>query len=189
MYADKVQVKVFASSPISVESYIPVFHRWIRDNVLNELLIDVVDYSHVPNGPEVVLLGHAADYVLDREGGRLGLLYSAKRVPATDEGSFLPALRRAITASLLIEKEPGPVPLAFRSDELLIRINDRLRAPNDDAGFRSVEPELKKALDRLYAGSAFELRRVGEPRDLLSIQVRAASAPPLGQLAPRLGNA
>jgi hypothetical protein len=72
MYADKVQVKIFASSPIAVESYIPVFHRWIRDNVLNELLIDVVDYSHVPNGPEVVLLGHASDYMLEQAGARDG---------------------------------------------------------------------------------------------------------------------
>lgn len=186
MYADKVQVKVFASSPIAVESYIPVFHRWIRDNVLNELLIDVVDYSHVPNGPEVVLLGHASDYMLDRQGGRLGLLYSSKRVPATDEGSFVPALRRALSACLLIEREPGPTPLAFRSDELLLRINDRLRAPNDDAAFRRLEPEVSAALKRLYADVPFELRRVGERRDLLSIEVRASSAPPLGQLAARL---
>jgi hypothetical protein len=107
-------------------------------------------------------------------------------VPATDEGSFVPALRRALSASLLIEREPGPKPLAFRSDELLLRINDRLRAPNDDAAFRRLEPEITAALKRLYADVPFELRRVGEPRDLLSIEVRAPSAPPLGQLAARL---
>lgn len=187
MHADKVQVKIFASTPISVESYVPVFHRWIRDNVLGELLVDVVDYSHVANGPEVVLLGHASDYMLDRQGGRLGLLYASKREPATDEGPFIPALRRALRACLLLEREQGPEPLAFRSDELVLRINDRLRAPNDDATFRRLEPELKAAFERLYAGAGFELSRVGEPRDLLSIQVRSASAPPLGELARRFG--
>lgn len=189
MHADKVQVKVFSSTPIPVESYIPVFHRWIRDSVLGELLVDVVDYSHVSNGPEVVLLGHASDYMLDRQDGRLGLLYSAKRELASDDGSFLAPLRRALRACLLLEREQGPEPLAFRSDELLIRINDRLRAPNDDATFRRFEPELKAVLERIYAGVGFELRRVGEPRDLFSVEVRAPSAPPLGELAARIGAA
>jgi hypothetical protein len=166
-----------------------VFHRWIRDSVLGELLIDVVDYSHVANGPEVVLLGHASDYMLDRQGGRLGLLYASKREPASDEGSFLPALRRALRACLLLEREQGPEPLAFRSDELLIRINDRLIAPNTDETFRRFEPALKAALERLYTGGGFELRRVGEPRDLFSVAVRASSAPPLGELAARVGAA
>jgi hypothetical protein len=189
MHADKVQVKVFSSTPIEVDSYIPVFHRWIRDNVLGELLVDVVDYSHVANGPEVVLLGHASDYVLDRQGGRLGLLYGAKREPLSDEGSFLPALRRALRACLLLEREQGPQPLAFRSDELQIRINDRLRAPNEEETFRRIEPALRAALEQLYAGVAFELRRVGEPRDLFTVEVRAPQAPPLGALAARVGAA
>lgn len=187
MQADKVQVKVFSSTSIGVESYVPVFHRWIRDSVLSELLIDVVDYSHVANGPEVVLLGHGSDYVLDRQGGRLGLLYASKREPATDEGPFVPALRRAIKACLLLEREQGPEPLAFRSDELLIRINDRLRAPNADETFRRVGPALKAALEGLYGGVGFELRRVGEARDLFSVEVRAPSAPQLGELATRIG--
>ena len=189
MHADKVQVKVFSSTQISVESYIPVFHRWIRDSVLGELMIDVVDYSHVANGPEVVLLGHASDYMLDRQGGRLGLLYSVKRELPSDEGSFLPPLRRALRACLLLEREQGPEPLAFRTDELLIRINDRLLASNDDATFQRFEPALKAALKRLYGDAGFEVMRVGEPRDAFSVAVRAPSAAPLGELAARIGAA
>ncbi|MGC4094191.1 MAG: hypothetical protein QM756_41025 [Polyangiaceae bacterium] len=58
MFSQKVQIKLFASADAHTEAYVPVFHRWIRENVLNELMIDVVDYSHVAHGPEVVLLGH-----------------------------------------------------------------------------------------------------------------------------------
>jgi hypothetical protein len=188
MQADKVQIKVFASAPIEVESYIPVFHRWIRDNVLGELMIDVVDYSHVANGPEVVLLGHGSDYVLDRHAGRLGLLYASKREPATDEGPYVAAMRRALRACLLLEREPGPLPLAFRSDELLLRVADRLRAPNDDETFARLGPALRAALERLYGSTPFELTRVGEARDLFSVEVRAPSAPPLAELSARLAS-
>ncbi|HEV8246140.1 MAG TPA: hypothetical protein VGP93_10250, partial [Polyangiaceae bacterium] len=78
MESPKIQVKYFAVEPIALEHFVPVFHRFIRDHVLDELLIDVADYAHVHHGPGVVLVGHAADYYMDQGEGRLGLLYSRK---------------------------------------------------------------------------------------------------------------
>ena len=46
----------------SLEPLIPVFHGWIENQVAkDELLIDVADYSHVPAGPGIVLIGHEAN--------------------------------------------------------------------------------------------------------------------------------
>jgi hypothetical protein len=178
MSFSKVQVKLFTSGAPEFEPYLPVFHRWIRDNVLGELLIDVVDYSHVENGPDVVLIGHAADYALDRGEGQAGLLYANKREPVTEEGALALAFRKVLRAAALLEQEPDVSPrLAFRSDRLLVRVADRLRAPNNEDTFQSLKPELEKVLGRLYSSSNFELLRVGSPAELFSVEVRA-SAPP-----------
>lgn len=186
MHALKVQVKFFSSGTPDVMAYVPVFHRWIRDAVLKELMLDVADYSHVPNGPDVLLVGDAADYSLDRFGGRLGLLYAGKREAQSEEGPFALGLRKALNACKLLESEPGPTaPLAFRSDEVLIRVADRLRAPNDDATFERLLPQIRAALQKVYGGSELELRRVGGPREMFSVEVRAAGAPSIGELARR----
>lgn len=184
MFAEKVQIKLFASADAHTESYVPVFHRWIRDNVLNELLIDVVDYSHVANGPEVLLLGHASDYALDRGDGRLGLLYAAKREPLSADGSFVPALRKALRAARLLGTEASvKEPLRFNTDTLLVRIADRLNAPNNDETFARVEPALRSALATIYGDISARITRVGTPRDLFSVEVAIPGAPALEKLA------
>ncbi|MFZ5896677.1 MAG: hypothetical protein ACOY0T_36815 [Myxococcota bacterium] len=183
MHAEKVQIKLFAAADTHVEAYVPVFHRWIRENVLNELMIDVVDYSHVANGPEIVLLGHASDYVIDRGDGKLGLLYASKREPASAEGSFLPALRRALRAARLLSQEPGlKSPLSFKTDTLLVRIADRLNAPNNEETLARVEPALRNALASVYGDISARVTRVGGPRDLFSLEVSIPGAPSLNKL-------
>ncbi|MBW1832016.1 MAG: hypothetical protein JRJ10_10020, partial [Deltaproteobacteria bacterium] len=67
MQATKFQVKLYArAGEIELGKLIPVFHEWIRaKKITDELLIDVADYAHVPQGPGVVLIGHQSDYYLD----------------------------------------------------------------------------------------------------------------------------
>lgn len=188
MNAVKVQVKIFCSGQPDVYGCILEFQRWIREQVLSELLIDVVDYSHVADGPEVALIGHESDYVLDRAGGKLGLLYCNKRMPNPENGSFLGAVRRALTACQLLEKAPGlNVPLTFRADEILVRIADRLNAPNTDETFLRIEPALQSVLTLLYGPVPFTLKRIGSSRELFAVQVQAPTAPPLCELQSRLG--
>jgi hypothetical protein len=187
MASEKVQIKLFASADADVMAYVPVFHGLIRNSALNELMIDVVDYSHVVNGPEVLLVGHASDYAIDRGEGRLGLLYQSKREPETAEGPFLAALRRTLRMASLLEKAEGPKPpLKFRTDEFQLRIADRLRAPNEDATLTRIEAELRAALVKLFGDVPITLRRVGEPRDMFGLAVGVAGAPPLSDLLSRL---
>lgn len=187
MQSEKLQVKIFSAGTPDVPGYIPVFQRWIREHVLDELLIDVVDYSHVADGPEVTLIGHESDYVLDRAEGKLGLLYSNKRATGTKNGAFLSAIRRALNAAALLEKESGPAtPLAFGSDKLLVRVADRLNAPNSEATFEQVAPSLRESLTRVYGATPFTLARVGSPRDLFAVEIGAPGAPALGELLARL---
>src|SRR6188768_4157240 len=101
MLSERLQLKLYLASSehFELEALIPVFHRFIRDSVLKELLIDVVDYSHVPDGPGVVLIGHAADYYFGALDGALGLVYSRKRAAPPPEQRLEDALRHLVNAA------------------------------------------------------------------------------------------
>ena len=100
MQLQHVNVKLLVKSPdeVPLEPLIPVFHSWIQGQVLEELLLDVADYRHVPAGPGVVLIGHQANYSVDDTDDRLGVRYNRK---AEVDGGNQNALRQAMRASLI----------------------------------------------------------------------------------------
>lgn len=192
MSSNKLQIKFFLEQngkPIELEPFVPVFHDWIRRDALGELLIDVADYAHVKDGPGVVLIGHGSDYFLDLDQGRPGLLYTRKR-GAPDNAAELvaDAFRRALKACSLLERAAGLAGrVRFRTDEVLIRVPDRLAAANDDAGFAELRAQLEAPLAQLWAGSPVRIEREGSPKELLTARVRASSAPSLETLLNRAG--
>ncbi|MDX1383460.1 MAG: hypothetical protein R3190_07455 [Thermoanaerobaculia bacterium] len=138
MDIDKIDLKVFAAPAadgigFEVGRLIPVFHRWIQQGRLEELAVDVADYSHVPGGPGVILVCHDAQYSVGGAGGGLGLLYSRRRethpaLAALDslderlESVFLRALDAC--TKLQIEGSLGGA-LRFPCDRFVLWINDR----------------------------------------------------------------
>ena len=49
-----INVKVFVAEGVAIDvaDAVGVFHRWIKESVCPEMLIDVAEYRHVPAGPE-----------------------------------------------------------------------------------------------------------------------------------------
>jgi len=191
MDAQKLQLKVFAlpetAERVALDVFIPVFHRWIKERVLPELVIDVANYAHVPEGPGVVLIGHASDYFMDLGDGRMGLLHNRKRCAAPPGDRLDDLARRALYAAVLLEKDTmlaGKV--RFASNEFLFRINDRLAAPNNDATFARVKPELE-VLGRALFAHPFELTRIGGPKELFSVRLTSPAGAPLTALLERAG--
>jgi len=197
MNPSKLQLKLFADRNVHApesEAFIPVFHRWIRDHVLAELVIDVANYAHVPKGPGVVLIGHTGDYYLDDSDGRFGLLYSRKRglAGAAFEARLEDLFRRTLHAAALLEKEApatgaGQGGLRFGTNELLFRVNDRLAAPASDETFAALRPALEAMAGRLFEGP-FELTRVGDARALFGVKLVGTGEPSdLSTLLARVG--
>jgi hypothetical protein len=194
MDAQKLQLKIFATKDsartLDLEATIPVFHRWIKDGLLPELVIDVANYLHVPEGPGVVLIGHCSDYFMDQGEGRLGLLHNRKRAgvaPDPPDLRLIDLARRTLHAAMLLESEPALAgTLRFSTGELLFRINDRLLAQNGDAFFSSVREELEGLARRVFAGP-FELTRAGGPRDLFTVRMTSPTLAPLSTLLERVG--
>lgn len=172
----KVQVKLYAQKDQDkpLESYIPLFHRWIQKKALDEMVFDVADYTHVPRGTGVLLVGHASDYSLDEGEGRPGLLYSRKRDLPAGAPLVSDAIRRARAAAGLIDSDPAVTgPRGFSEKELLFRFPERLFVTNDEESFASVRGLVEEALTQQFPGVAFTLSREGEPREPLTIRALA----------------
>lgn len=170
-----VNIKIFAvRSDIDLVDAIPVFHRWIQDKVAPELLIDVADYKHVPDGPGIMLIGHEADYSLDESGGRLGLLYNRKAsVKGDSHAALQQAFDSALAAARRLESESVFAgTLSFDDGDVEVVINDRLIAPNTDATWEALRPELECFFSSLYGQGNFTIERRGEPRDRFTAGVK-----------------
>ena len=191
MDAHKLQLKIFVSADaardVELEAFIPVFHRWIKDHKLPELVIDVANYAHVAKGPGVVLIGHGSDYFIDEAEGRLGLLHNRKRAGLLPAERLSDLARRTLHAAALLEREPVLAgKLRFATNELLFRVNDRLAAPSTPATFAALKPELEALATRLFAGT-FQLAPVGGPKDLFGVRITSSAQTPLGTLLERAG--
>ena len=147
-----------------VDAAIPEFHRWIQHNVTDEMLIDVVDYRHVPDGPGVVLIGHDGDYNLNTAG----LTYSRKtKHPGSDAEKILDAYSRAAEAARRF---------GLTWSEFEVIVNDRIGTPNTDENWRALQAVLSDAF-------GLEVTRRGEPRSRLTARVTAKTN--LVDLRPR----
>ena len=53
-------LKLFVDSAavVSPHACVPIFHRWIQTGAVDGLLIDVADYTHLTDGPRVLLVAH-----------------------------------------------------------------------------------------------------------------------------------
>ncbi len=171
-----VKLLVQNSGEVDLEPLVPIFHNWIQSQVSEELLLDVADYRHVPEGPGVVLIGHQANYSVDNTDNRLGVRYNRKAaLDGSNQDRLSQATRSALAACQRLESEPGLTGrLRYNGQELELFINDRLLAPNGDATREAIEPELRAFLQKLFAGSEYALRFNSDPRRLFSVFIRAS---------------
>lgn len=187
MAAQKLHLKFFAekAAPPELDRFVLAFHAFIRDKKLgSEVLLDVADYAHVHHGPGVVLIGHEADYSMDMAEGRLGLLVNRKRGgPADLSEAILDAARRALRACSLLEAETG---IRFATDEVLLRLSDRLLASNTKEHFSELSGALEAVFQKIY-GPGVQLAHEGGAKELFSVRVKAKERASVSALLEKLG--
>lgn len=141
MNLQHARIKIFIDGELNVdlEKVGETFHGWVAQQTLPELLIDVVDYRHVPKGPGIVLIGHEADYGLDNIGDRYGLIYNRKsELDGSNEDKLFQAIQSAVRVCSLLEAEFDS--LRFSRSEFELTINDRAIAPNTAETRAACEP-------------------------------------------------
>jgi len=175
MELQRIGIKFFADNPapVPVRDFIPVFHSWIQKQAIEgHLLIDVHNYSHIHNGPGILLVAQEGNFSIDMADGRMGLLYYRKK----SGNDFASVLKTALAACRLLESDPAFAGrLRFRTDEMSIVTNDRLLAPNDDPTFAALKPSVEAALKLLLPDGKFKYTRSSiNPKDRLAIHVQSA---------------
>lgn len=187
MEPHRISVKLYLDgpAPLDPEAVVPAFHRFIREDAVGGIPIDVARYAHVVNGPGVMIVGHQLDFAIDLAEGRPGISVTRKR-DAT--GGLAQQVRElaawAARLSLLLQDDDA-VGAAARvgTGEALVTILDRYEAPNDDQTLVRAEPALHDAFEPLSECAAVEATRVGTTRDPFAARVIVGSPRPLEEWA------
>ncbi len=190
----RLGIKVFCveQASLPLPEIIPVFHRFIQNGSLEGLLIDVADYSHVYQGPGVLLVAHEGNYAFDGAGGRRGLVYYAKRRGAGSLADRLAHVcRRAFLACERMTAEAEIADrLSFSGSEIQVYANDRLVAPNTRETLKAMRPVLEGLCARLYPDRDWDLVREGSEQERFTVTLRAQGPMMgIGTLLERLGPA
>ena len=149
----RLQIKVFShQSTVEKDEAINVFHSWIQKDLLNDLMIDVVDYSHVPSGPGIMLIGHESDYAYD-ELIAPGLRYTWKKNTSESfTNVFLQAMEHVVSACSLFESAEfgSKKGVRFNTSYIEVKILDRRLYPHTNATIENVQEVLLTTLQEVY---------------------------------------
>jgi hypothetical protein len=178
MQPRRLSVKYFVRGDVTFDlsALVPVFQRWIQQHSVEGLLIDVVDYKHVFQGPGVVLIGHEADYSFDLRDGRPGLLYTRKReLQGTLADDLRLAFRLVADAARKLEAESALNGIKFDFEEAEIMLLDRLNTPNTPEIFESIRESLRAFAGALYQSDTILVESIEtDPRKPLTIRLAAS---------------
>lgn len=166
-----VKIPLASGSKVDLDAFVPVFHGWIQQQAVQDhLLVDVANYKHVVDGPGVLLIAHQANIGIDQTDGVTGLLYMRKQ---PIEQSFAKRIGQVVGYALelagRIEAEPG-LGLSFDRGRLILRLHDRLRAPNTPETFEAIRSTLTDALSGAL-GEKVTLEHRHDPERLLEVHV------------------
>ena len=196
----RMKVKYFVEEPkaIDLSAFIPLFHGWIQEQPGDDLLIDVADYKHVPQGPGILLMGHEADYALDMSNDRPGLMYIRKRQGiATQQPADLSArlqqmLRQVLEGCQSTESATHfETPIRFRTDEIELTFPDRLNTPNQAEQYALLQSEIQPIIESIYGDTPIQIEQANrdhrdDPRRALTLRINASGAPNISTLLERL---
>ena len=178
MELQHINVKLFVDGtlPVGLDRFVEVFHRWTAAQSLDELLIDVADYAHIPAGPGIVLIGHEADYALDQADNRWGILYNRKAAVSGTNGDRLQqALFAASHICALLESEFADESLKFDRHRLQVLVNDRGLAPNNVETLEACRPDLAAFADQVFGSGQWQMDVENEPRRRFAVEFNSSS--------------
>ena len=167
-----VKFSLKPSSRLPPKDITPIFQRWIQEHTVEGMLIDVIDYKHVHQGPSLILIADEGDYAYDLGDGQAGLQYIRKRaMPACLPDALRLVFRLAFIAARRLEADTERR-LRFDYAAAKISFLDRRRYRNQPEVFDGIRAELTAFLTQLY-DDEIELERVyDDPRQIFALRCR-----------------
>ena len=175
MDLQKFGIKLYLTTNGSFDSkdFIPVFHNWIQDKVVDDhLLIDVADYSHIPDGPGVMLIAHEGHFSLDQENYQSGIMYMRK---TEIEGDFIQRFNKVLTTTIeaanRLTKNNINKDVDFIHNSFRFIANDRRVAENTHENQKLYQDKVQKALSELYPTCEVEYENISIENERLAFTV------------------
>ena len=161
---ERYKLTIFSTpgTVVSAKAIIPVFHKWIREQSIDELLIDVADYTHLPSGPNALLVGHEANLAIEASTNCVGLSYIRKR-NATGElvERLASGAKTLLQAAKMLESDSDAMGendnFTFQTNKLVFSPNDRLLAPNTPEMVGAVEKVLQEFGEHLHGTKSVKI--------------------------------
>lgn len=174
MDLQKINVKFFVEPPdrAPLADFIDLFHGWIQST--DGIYHDVADYTHMQEGPGVLLVADDANVGIDESENRRGLLFSRKKpLTGSNQEKLVAVLRAALENCRRLEDETqSKGSIRFSGNEVTVAINDRLQAPNTDDTFNEVRSDIEAAAQQLFGGATFTLQRDADARKRFNVIVK-----------------
>ena len=175
MNIQKFGVKLFFNTNGSINSkdFIPVFHSWIQDNIFDDhLLIDVADYSHILDGPGVILISHEGHFSLDQESQQPGIMYMRKtEIAGSFNERFNMVLSTVIKAANRLSDININKQVDFKPNLFRFIANDRLYAENTADNQDLYKQKIQNSLDGKYPDHQFKFRDFSDENERLAFTV------------------
>lgn len=183
----RMSIKLFTNETTTVElqEFIPIFHQWIQENRIREhLLIDVADYSHVHNGPGILLITQEGNFSMDQSNGRLGLLYQRKqKLKGNLQSRILNCIQIASFVSHLLEDDENiKSKLQFNRNEFQFIANDRLLVPNTIDYSNSILTQLKAVSTPLFETENIKMTPNSNTKECLAVSVSSEKELSMNQI-------
>ncbi|MYE26696.1 MAG: hypothetical protein F4X87_05680 [Chloroflexi bacterium] len=158
------------------EEILPIFQRWIQEHAIEGMLIDVIDYKHVPDGPGIVLIADEFDLAYDLADGEIGLYYIRKRnLPESLDDSLRLVISRTLAAARALEAEaPSDIVFDYRSAK--ISFLDRIHYRNEPEIFEAVRRTLSETLSEVFGADIVITRMYDDPRAIFALRCIADCA-------------
>jgi hypothetical protein len=162
--------------------FIDIFHSWIQ--ATDGDYHDVADYSHMQDGPGIVLIANDANVSIDETENRRGLLFSQKsRLSGSNREKLRSAFRSALESCRKLEEEPAlRGKLRFAANEAVVWVNDRLIGSNSEEQFEEIKKNIDGIAQELFGGDQISYDRNADPRQRLHVRVKAPAAAELEKM-------
>ena len=167
---DRIDLKLFLEDPEAVdwEACIETFTQWMKDDP--DEWLDIADYTHMPEGPGVLVVGPEKHVSIDERKGKAGVLYS-RREPFS--GSNVERLRKLTSETLRFVQRlhDAEIGVRARTDAFEYIVNDRLGFPNDQETADALQSDLEQALE---AVEGLSFQRDESPSERLNLTALTA---------------
>jgi len=174
-----INLKMYAEGgePPALERFVPVFHGWIQQRKIDDVLIDVADYAHVPAGPGILLIAHTADYGVEYgPEERFGVVYSARKVrPGSNRERLCDAMLKLQQAARLLEQDPRlRGDWRFTPQRLRLTFNRRKLVPNAPSTLAAVRDEIQAAVQASFGAHDYEISHdAPDARETFAVLIRS----------------